>query len=433
MSELNPKELAEKNRVTDPEIIKAILTTGFNFSEFQELALYHRDGFFERKVDFPRTMPMLPQLLTPFFGKCVGEFAFDLYSTYSKPPCPNPVFLSLGAGQGYLDSDLISHLTNSTLEDSRFPEHSKYIRENSTFIVSDRTRNSIERLNTELSDLILNTKLLGRIKIERVNALDFDLGGLPFGIVYANELLDDMPTEPIVKIGEMMYVIKLLAYIRYSRTENFDGKKTIQQQFKNLDGLLSRISAERRINIGDTYSIGFLPVSIPLSYDESLAKRVSSVTTLGNIDSSDFGGIYPVHIGLDSFFESIRKSFQHGVIIIIDYSSIAQGCCNWNRALTTFKNYKFGKEDIDFEIDPMQVVAKAQSHGIKTVDVVPLSYVLDMFRVLFPFPTEANFPIWLKKNKKPDSHESKEIYMQMYDALNSKGYLARNVVMRFIF
>ena len=122
-----------------------------DFREFQELALYHRNGFFENMGDYRTAMPMMPQFLSPLFGMMIGELAFTAYISASYPYAPEPSFLSLGAGRGFLDHDLIEHVTSDLFQLPDYEMHAKSIREDSTFIITDRSQNALSLLKEELS------------------------------------------------------------------------------------------------------------------------------------------------------------------------------------------------------------------------------------------------------------------------------------------
>lgn len=57
------------NRVRDQETAAAALNAAMRFRDFQDLGLYHSNGFFATQVDYQKTMPLLPQMLSPLSGR----------------------------------------------------------------------------------------------------------------------------------------------------------------------------------------------------------------------------------------------------------------------------------------------------------------------------------------------------------------------------
>ncbi len=365
--ELQGKESAEeplrKNRIEDSGTADAVLDSCFGFSEFQELNLYHKSGFFENEVDYKDIMTLMPMQLSPLFGKIMAEFAFAAYLGTSHWEVKPITLLSLGAGRGYLDHDLIRQATHPNFNFDKYLDHVIEFRDNSKFILSDRTDNSIELLRSELSELIDDPSLDGRIDIRKIDAMDFDLENLPYGIIYSNELIDNMPTEPIVLMGSDLYCIKLLAYEPSQENEVSEKIKKISDKIE-VKGAISKEYALSKIESGNYKGMKFMPVFIPLHYDSELDEEAKQLPTLKNITTEDFGGIYPIHVGLDKMFNSIYRSFDHAAIMLIDYVSKGHGQHNWNKAVNSFNFLEFGKEDIDFQIDQEQVFYQASRSGI---------------------------------------------------------------------
>src|SRR3989338_6765054 len=74
------EEFLRNNTMRDVDTARPALDEGFDFSDFQEMTLFHPRGFFENHVDFHKgDMPMLPALMCTLFGKSIGEFLFGLY------------------------------------------------------------------------------------------------------------------------------------------------------------------------------------------------------------------------------------------------------------------------------------------------------------------------------------------------------------------
>jgi SAM-dependent MidA family methyltransferase len=408
--ELNPhrdtlqgRESAEKflktNVITNERTVRAAMEIGFGFSEFQQQTLFHDSGYFEKEVDYRRNMVLLPQTLTPFFGKSMAELAFALYVNHAFPFAPDPTFLSLGAGRAYLDRDLIEHITADTFDLPEYRMHAKAVRENSTFVVSDHGKNALALMRRELSDLL--ERMPERVRTEEIDALDFDMGNLPFGIVYSNELLDCLPTEPIIKIDGTLYAVKLLAYDPEGKNENSDNVRLVRSQIKGVKGLISKEQAKKIIERGRTESLRFMPVFIPLTYDQDLVEEICDIPTLTNIDKEEFGGLYPVQVGIDSLFKSVKKSFQKGILILIDYVSVCKGMHNWNKAVNEFRHYQFGKEDLDFQIDPAYIIHKAAENGMRCERHESLGSVLKEMVPLLQTFTPKDIIKWAKAQGMP--------------------------------
>lgn len=111
-----------------------------NFHDFQELALYGHNGFFHSVGDYRERMTLLPQVLSPLFGIMIGEFAFANYVTHSYPNTPKPTLLSLGAGAGFLDYDLIDHVRSDIFMRMSFeyPRHGLSFQRDADFFITDR-------------------------------------------------------------------------------------------------------------------------------------------------------------------------------------------------------------------------------------------------------------------------------------------------------
>lgn len=160
------KPYLERNVVRDEARAREIQERALNFSDFQQTGLYDEEGLFERVVDFQRTMPLVPQFLSPLFGKAVAEILFGAYvsSMFYHGPTP-PTFLGLGAGRGYLDFDLIDHVTGeifALMNQAAYPEFGEAFAKGSQFVVSDRTNRAVKYLQESLGPLARERESAGK-------------------------------------------------------------------------------------------------------------------------------------------------------------------------------------------------------------------------------------------------------------------------------
>ncbi len=409
--------------ITDSDEVQAVLRLGSYFSLFQEFSLYHSAGFFETRVDFATTspeegaMPLLPRTLSPFFGKVIGELLFGCYVSLGFPLHEPPVFTGIGAGGGYLDYDIIRYFTALTFTDDRFPRHATVLRDRAEFIVSDRTDTSLDLLKRNLSDLVSDPRLSSRVHIEKNDALRWSLPRRPFGIVYANELIDNLPTEPVVTHNGMLYSVRLLIYDpTASLSINSDGKEKqfdteialLQRRFSltgrilpleiAYDALLGEDSAARDM-------LRFFPVLIPAHAESRLVPYLENVPSIKrNINRPEFGGIYPIHVGTDKLFCRLREAYDHGIVLLVDYVSSNGGNHNWNIAVNQFPNYSFGKGDIDFQMDPEQVVERAAARGMRLLHRERLSNYLKMMSPYAAALTRADLERHFRLNTPSEMH-----------------------------
>jgi SAM-dependent MidA family methyltransferase len=396
------QETLARNRITDSRTVESVLKIGINYRDFQELNLYHKNGFFEQKNEFSdEGMLLLPQILSPMMGKIFGELMFAcstkvVHDISFGTSAPETTFLGLGAGAGYLDFDLINHI-NSPMFDLNEYQHVIESFKKAKFIISDRTEKSLELLAKELAELQSRPELRDRIALQQIDALDFDLGGLPFGAVYFNELIDNMPTEPIVKIEGNLYCVKLVPYCLNGEGENSQDAETLNI-ILGLKGVISQDNFRERVEQRDTSNIRFAPVFIPLSYDHELVQAVSDTPCVKNIDNENFGGVYPIHMSLDPLFKSVKKSFQNGVLMSVDYCSYGGGMHNWNKSVNIFRFLEFGKEDLDFQLDSEQVISKAKEHGMVPEINRGLGSFLECYQDWIPRFSKKDFERWSKLN-----------------------------------
>ncbi|MBW2963576.1 hypothetical protein KY306_02270 [Candidatus Woesearchaeota archaeon] len=397
------QELLSGNRVTDSRSIDSVLKVGMNYRDFQQLSLYHQTGFFENHNKFNQEgMLLLPQILSPMGGRVFGELMFACAAKvmYYLPKNTDMTFLGLGAGPGYLDFDLINHLQSKMFG---MPEYQNVVDafKNAKYIVSDLTAKSLEHLTKELAELKARSGLRERISLQQIDALDFDLGRLPFGAVYFNELIDNMPTEPILKIGGELYCVKLVPYCLNGRGEDSSDVEAVGVVL-GLKGVISENRFRERVKHRDVSDIRFAPVFIPLSYDREIMEAVNDSPCTKKIDSKDFSGVYPIHMGLGQLFRSVRKSFDHGVLMSVDYRSTGQGMHNWNKAVNIFKYMEFGKEDMDFQLDSEQVVAKALQYDLfpEQMEGIGTNFgdILDCFKEWTMFLQREDLERWSRLN-----------------------------------
>lgn len=101
--------------------------------------------------------------------------------------------------------------------------------------------------------------------------------------------------------------------------------------------------------------------------------KFEEIKNLINPHENDLRGIFPLNIGAHKLFSNIRDSFDHGMVLLVDYSSFEKGYHNWNMKINKFyTDFEFGKSDIDFQIDPMQIVEAAQDNGFSPLTCLPL-------------------------------------------------------------
>jgi len=135
-----------------------------------------------------------------------------------------------------------------------------------------------------------------------------------------------------------------------------------------VNGVVKKQDAIHDMQNGCGELLRFMPVFMPLEYDTELGKQVARTPGFGSrINSEGYGGILPLHLGLDGLFSSVRKSFVHGVLLMIDYHTYHLGTHNWNIAVNEFRDFRFGKSDIDFQIDLVQTIMKAEEHGLECI------------------------------------------------------------------
>lgn len=364
-----------ERRIADPEAIEAIKRTAFRYSDFMALGLYHEKGYFQQKVDYSETMPLLPKLMSPVFGVAVAELAFAMYRGAAAPSFPTPTFLSLGAGRGYLDADLINHVTSRAfLENPEGGTHADKFGKDSRFLVTDIGENALNLARQQLEDV--EERVPGRVTVERQDATSVELPKSSFGVVYCNELFDNLPTEPVVDIDGEMHVVRVQPYLK-SREVIDDAEGSldlVRSQVPEAQNVITSDVAREMIDQGRAREIGFIPLFIPASEDPQVAEMLGKYDA-SDVNGSNHNGVYPMQVGLEGMFRGIKRSFDHGIFIGIDY--VVNGDQqNWNRAFGMFGNYKFGNSDIDFRIDPKLVEQIAVRQGFKAHPRLPLDGVL---------------------------------------------------------
>ena len=400
------------NRIVSPPVIAAVLRTALSFREFQSLALYHPDGYFSQKVDYLNEMPMLPLLMSPFFGRLIGALTFSGFTAVTGSQPVKPSFLSLGAGRGYLDHDLIDYVTGESFNVPGHEQHALAFRKESTFLITDLGRKAVSLAKKELAEVMSRPDLRSRIKIAEMDAINFRLPEAHFGIIYCNELIDSLPAEPVVDIDDSLYVVKVIAFAKSGTAAGNPDTQAIETHL-SLTGVLIREEALNLIEHHDSSRLGFIPVFIPLSSDTELHEHFRSLSSAARIKEADFGGIYPLHLHLDDLFNSIRQSFRHGIFIIIDYRSIQAGAHNWNLAVNDLKSYKFGTEDFDFQIDSAQVIEKAARYGIRCASCTDLRQVMQQMFFLLSNADTSEIIRNLQANNRPLNAVNRKAYLEM--------------------
>ena len=415
------------NRVASPAAAAVVMRVALAYSEFQVMALYRPRGYFPKKVDYDTEMPLLPQLLSPFFGKVLGELAFASYAAMTAPEAPPLSFLSLGAGRACLDHDLIAHVTGGSLQLPGYEAQAEALRKDAAFRVTDLGEKAVSLARKELAGVISSPKLRRRVRVEAMDALDFALPEEPFGVVYSNELIDNLPAEPVISLEGALYAVKVVAFARNGAGEAA-GDTRLVEEHTPLRGVISRERAQAMIDAEDFANLGFAPVFVPLEYDAELGGRVRGLRSAARIDEGGFGGIYPVHIRLEDMFRSIRKSFRRGVVFIIDYPSVRGGWHNWNLAVNIFRHYRFGNEDIDFQIDPDQLVEVAERCGLRCADSANLGTVMNKMKSLALTAGPEDIRRNMAVNGYPFSGESREAYLAMHAELISQVAPAYEII-----
>lgn len=389
------REILEKNKVTDLSLVSLVREASFMYSALQELTLYHSTGYFENEVEFTtQSMPLIPQVMSPLFGKAFADLSFLVYQKVSAALGTPPVFLGLGSGRGILDNDMIAYLRSEAFQNPNTPEHLDLFR-GARFIVSDRTQRALGYLRKELEEHLKGDN----VEIAELNAFNFSVGPFPYGIVYANELLDNMPVEPIVMIEKTPYAVRLLPSWQ---GETDPALKPLVAKYPHLDGAITEAHAHSMIDAGDSDSLHFNPVAIPLGWDEDVIKHVHASMPLvyRRINTPEFGGIYPVQTRLRGLFSSIKRSFEHAQIMLVDMVANKGAYHNWNNAVNIFQDYQFGKYDLDFYIDPEQVYLTGQRCGITPFQSLSLDYFMTQMMAMVNIFTPADVTRFAALNSK---------------------------------
>ncbi|MFH1721562.1 MAG: SAM-dependent methyltransferase [Candidatus Altiarchaeota archaeon] len=383
------KEVIARNKITDPRLISRVLKHAIPYSQFQDLFLYGKGGFFSEKVDFRpqdlvrnqfekmtlddaadilHTMPLFPQMLSPWFGRVMSELILTSYTSASGDTPKDLTLLGLGAGRGYLDYDVVDYATGSDFlkrtEGKDFAEKMAKAR----FIVSDKTERSVEFLRQTFSPLIAQRNLGDRVLISQLDARNFNFGSLPCGVVYFNELLDNLPMEPIIQDGDRKYRVFIVPNIKNAQTQGeHEYRDELGKEIPELkDSVLTRGEFEGLVSTPAAREVSFTPVLVPLSATPDLNDDVErSSAVRENINSRDFGGIYPYQVGVRKLLTNVRDSFQHGAIVMDDYTPSQEGWQNYNNAINIFKRLVFGEYDLEFQIDFAQVREEASRIGMQ--------------------------------------------------------------------
>ena len=396
------QEYARANTVEEHQAATLIRDGAYPYSKFQELGLYAPQGFFEKTIDFsPTSMPLMPQTLSPFFGKCISELAMMLYLSDPNRTA-NVTFMGIGAGKGFLDHDLIDHLMTVKMN-PEWEDEVNRLRRTSEFLVTDRTDRSQTLLEEELTEARQAHQLGDRLKIMRVNATGFELERKPYGIIYGNEILDNMPVEPIIEIDEALYGVVVVPYSEGMQVadEESDYKRALGERFPELKGkTLSKDEARRLIETGAMGLIKFKPVLIPLHSLPDLREKVeNSSATQSNLENPDYENLYPLQTGLTPMLRSVRKSFSHGTILLIDYQPVHGNTHNWNQAVLNVLNFSLkDPHDLDFQIDFDQVKEEASREKMEVSYFSPQNETLITFSSLLNTLTLKDMQRWAKAN-----------------------------------
>ena len=236
-----------------------------------------------------------------------------------------------------------------------------------------------------------------RVEVRQLNATDFRLDRKPYGIVYSNELLDALAIEPIVDIDGTLHKVKVVPYTTTDRPS--DQIWTPGNGLEGFDGRALTKDGAMVLLRGDKTKVGYCPVFIPLSYDPELEERVRSTRSLGRaINSPDFGGLYPLQLKAGALLDSARASFDHGLVLFVDYASHREGQHNWNVTANHFRDYVFGEEDVDFQVDFNQVVEEGQRRGFRPIYFETQKDLLKQSFGLVQLFTDRDYKRWGQVN-----------------------------------
>ena len=236
-----------------------------------------------------------------------------------------------------------------------------------------------------------------RVEVRQLNATDFRLDRKPYGIVYSNELLDALAIEPIVDIDGTLHKVKVVPYTTTDRPS--DQIWTPGNGLEGFDGRALTKDGAMVLLRGDKTKVGYCPVFIPLSYDPELEERVRSTRSLGRaINSPDFGGLYPLQLKAGALLDSARASFDHGLVLFVDYASHREGQHNWNVTANHFRDYVFGEEDVDFQVDFNQVVEEGQRRGFRPIYFETQKDLLKQSFGLVQLFTDRDYQRWGQVN-----------------------------------
>ncbi len=391
------------NIVSEPALALQIIEEGYSFSEFQELGLYSPQGFFEKTVDFSvGSMPLIPQVLSPFFGKCISELTMLLYLN-DPNRVPNPTFMGIGAGRGYLDYDLIDHFMTVAMN-PEWRSEVKKLREASQFLVTDRTEKSQHLLIDELTEIRQAHQLGDRMKIMKLDVTDFGLKQEPYGVVYGNEILDNMPVEPIIKVDGNLYGVVVLPYSEgvLISDDKDSYKRALGDRFEELKNkALKKEEAQGLIEGGASRLVKFKPVLIPLELLPKLNEAVqNSQSAKTGLENPEFEGLYPYQAGLPLMLRNIRRSFSHGLVLLIDLSLNHNNTHDWERTIGSVSNFSLeNPKDLDFQVDFEQVKEEGEKEGMEVAYFSPQSETIKTFSPLLNTLTLRDMRRWAKANQ----------------------------------
>jgi len=161
----------------------------------------------------------------------------------------------------------------------------------------------------------------------------------------------------------------------------------------------------------------FQPVLIPIEYCPDVQKEYKNIRQVVDrkINTDAFGGVYPIQVGLDGILKSVKRSFPHGVLCFIDYTSFERGQHNWNKAVNIFQNYRFGTEDLDFQIDDEEVSVRSERLGFRySDDSMDLKTYLDQMIKMVGVFSERDYRRFAQAFDKPFDDRAQEMCALSY-------------------
>jgi len=415
------------NRITDPAVIAEVKAHALPFSDFQQRNLFHPTGFYENRVEFTSSsMPLLPQMMSPVLGRIVADTLYTYYLERTRDKPQDVAFLGLGAGRGILDYDMIEYITGGKFQNFT-PEYTdNYERfRRGRFIVSDRTDKSMRLLHSSLDGLVRSRDLRDRVEIKQLDAVDFTLGKKhPFGIVYSNELLDALPIQPIIEVRGERYLVYVVPYAKNQTDEDSDYKRNLGKIFPRIKNrILTSDEFNQRADAGKLIGARFHPVLVPLNADPDFELEVNCSETLqAFISRPEFDGLYPFQLSLGKMMTSIKRSFEHGIVLFMDYSPSKGGHHNYNVTLNSPPRVGFGERDCDFQVDFMQVAEAGRDAGMSGIYYKNLEEHLREYGYHMEGLGSSEFRRWAELNDKSHPKPAEALLTYAMGAKAAKGY-----------